>query len=50
MGKKKGYNGEEYKSNMRPAMLFHSNVKAHVYKSVMRQKVFAHHLEVMLEV
>jgi hypothetical protein len=29
-------------------MLFHSNVKAHVYKSV-RQKVFTHHLAVMFE-
>ena len=39
---KKGYNGEEYKSNMWPAMLLHSNIKAHVYKSVKHQTKGVH--------
>lgn len=49
-GKKKGYNGEEYESNMRPAMLLHSYIKSHVYKSVEHNKnVLTHHLEEMFK-
>ena len=33
-----GYNWEKDESNMRPTMLFHGNIKAHVYKSADQKK------------
>ena len=35
-----GYNWEKNEPNMWPAMLFHGNVKAHVYKSASQNKKF----------
>lgn len=34
----KGYNREEDEANMGPAMLFHCNIKSHVYKPYKNKK------------
>lgn len=36
----KGYNWEKNESNMWPAMLFHDDIKAHVYKAANQTKIF----------
>lgn len=33
-----GYNWKEDESNMRPAVLFHGNIKSHIYKSAKTDK------------
>jgi hypothetical protein len=44
-----GYNWEENESNMWPAMLFHGNIKAHIYKSAHWQTSQQYHADIKIQ-
>lgn len=45
----KGYNWEENESNMWPAMLFHGNIKAHIYKSANWRTNQQYHADIKIQ-